>query len=46
MPPDPHGLFSGEVKHADGTYEYAGYERFESGRASKTFSVKRFSVGS
>lgn len=27
-------------KHADGTYEYAGYERFESGRASKTFSVQ------
>jgi len=27
-------------KHADGTYEYAGYERFESGRVSNSFSVQ------
>ncbi|HLJ74778.1 MAG TPA: hypothetical protein VKU62_09345, partial [Thermoanaerobaculia bacterium] len=25
--------------HPDGTYEYAGFERFESGRTSKSFSV-------
>lgn len=27
-------------KHADGTYEYAGYERFESGRVSNSLSVQ------
>ena len=26
-------------RHSDGTYEYAGFERFESGRDSKSFSV-------
>lgn len=27
-------------RHTDGTYEYAGFERFESGRTSKSFSVQ------
>lgn len=27
-------------RHSDGTYEYAGFERFEAGRTSKSFSVQ------
>lgn len=27
-------------RHSDGTYDYAGYERFESGRLSNSFSVQ------
>jgi hypothetical protein len=27
-------------RHSDGTYDYAGFERFEAGRTSKSFSVQ------